>query len=178
MSNVGRKDRAYPRTTKKEIAPIYVFAEQACADGKGGGGAYVYVTGVMAIVKYDVSKFDVFNRKMIVRNNNFDVFRDGGDDPTIPEPEYRLAGDRVDWWLAFSATPNLTAEEIVLQNNRITTPAPFDLEVDYKKLPQPTDAGWDNKIYMYMYWGDANLVINSRSEADLEVVKHDYDEKI
>jgi hypothetical protein len=176
MSNIGRKDRAYPRTTKKEIAPIYVFAEQVCADGKGGGGNYVPIGSVMEIVKYDVSKFNVFNRKLILRNNNFDVYKNLGE--TSPGSGEYIAGDRVDWWLAFSATPNLTAEEIVLQNSRITTPAPFDLDVDYKKLPQPTDAGWDNKIYMYMYWGDTTLVINTRSEADLEVIKHDYDEKI
>ena len=176
--NTGRKDRAYPRTTKKELAPIYIFAEQVCAGGKGGGGWFYPIGTEMAILEYRVSKFDVFNRKLILKNNNFNLYRDAGADPSGPWGTERLPGDLAHWWLGFSSVNTLTGEEIVQQGNRITSEAPFDLEIDYKKLPQPTDAGWDNKIYIYLFWGDPTLLLFMRSEADLEVVKHDYDEKI
>jgi hypothetical protein len=176
MSNTGQKDRAYPRSIHEKRGAYILGA--SCAGGKGGGAFFVYVGSDMKVIEYRVTKFDVYNRKLILRNPNFDVFADGGDNPSDPDPQYRLAGERQNWYLGFGVNSALTGPQIIAQNILITIASPCEIEVDAIDLPQPTDAGWDNRIYIYMYWGNPNFVISTRSSINLDVIKHDYDIKI
>jgi hypothetical protein len=84
----------------------------------------------------------------------------------------------MDWWLGFGVVDSLTADQVVAQNIKITASAPCEIEVCAEDLPQPTDAGWANKIFIYMYWGNPNFVLSTRAAIDLDVIKHDYDIKI
>lgn len=178
MSNTGQKDRAYPRAHHEARGAYMLPFAGACAGGKGGGAFYQYIGTELAIIEYKVPKFDVFNRKLVLRNPSFDVYLDGGDDPTSSDPANRLPGARQDWWLGFGVDTSLTGEEVVDQNILIEDAAPMEIEVDTEYLPQPTDPGWDNKIYIYMFWGNPNFVISTRADIDLNVIKHDYDIKI
>lgn len=178
MSEKGQQDRAYPRAEHKAVGAWFLPSAGQCASGKGGGAFFVYVGTEMAIIEYKVPKFDVYNRKLILKNPDFDVYADGGDDPASGDPANRLPAARQDWWLGFGVDTLMTGAEVVAQDILITEAAPMEIELDAEDLPQPTDAGWDNKIYIYLYWGDANFVKSTRSSIDLDVIKHDYDIKI
>jgi len=175
MSDTGQQDRAYPRSEHQSVGAYLLGA--SCAGGKGGGACFNAIGDDMVVIEYKVPKFDVFNRKLILRNPDFDVYADAGDDAGCPFGG-RLPGARQDWWLGFGVDNTLTGPEVVAQNLRITDAAPMEIEVDAVDLVQPTDVGWASKIFIYMYWGNPNLVISSRSSADLDVIKHDYDIKI
>ncbi len=174
MSSNGQQNRAYPRSEHKAVGAYLLGA--SCAGGKGGGATCYPIGYSMKVIEYKVPKFDVYNRKVILFNKSFDVYLDGGADPGFPGG--RLAGARMDWWLGFGTTDALTAEQVVAQNIKITTPYPCEIEVDAADLPQPTDPSWENKIFIYMYWGNPNFVIGTRQDIDLDVIKHDYDIKI
>lgn len=175
MSDSGQQDRAYPRSEHKAVGAYLLGA--SCAGGKGGGACFAPVGSSMAVLEYRVPKFDVYNRKLVLRNPSFDVYFDGGSDPGCP-PSGRLPGTRADWWLGFGVNSSLTGDQVVAQNIKITASSPCEITVYAEDLPQPTDAGWSNKIYIYMYWGNPNFVISNRASIDLDVIKHDYDIKI
>ena len=175
MSDNGQQNRAYPRSEHKEVGAWLIGA--ACAGGKGGGATCYPIGYSMKVIEYKVSRFDVYNRKLVLFNKLFDVFFDGGADPGFP-PDGRLPGARADWWLGFGTTDTLTADQVVAQKIKITATHPCEIEIDAADLPQPTDAGWANKIFIYMYWGNPAYVIGTWQTVNLEVIKHDYDIKI
>ena len=174
--NTGIKDRAYPRSIHEETG-AYIFGA-SCASGKGGGSPFNPIGYNMEIIEYKVPKFDVYNRKLILFNRKFDVYEDSG----IVDPLYagkNSPGDRVDWYLGFGVDDTLTGDDIVSQNIKITDAYPIEISVDDVYLPQPTDVGWVNKIFIYMYWVDPNyLISNYQLPVTLDVIKHDYDIKI
>lgn len=178
MSDTGQKDRAYPRSTHDEVGAWLLGA--SCGGGKGGGNPYLVIGYPMKVIEFKVPKYDVYNRKLILFNESFDVYVNTG----VPDPAYNppipayYPGARVDWWLGFGTTDSLTAAQVMAQNIKITTAYPCEIEIDAADLPQPTDPGWANKIFIYMLWNDSNLLLSSHQVVNLEVIKHDYDIKI
>jgi len=65
---------------------------------------------------------------------------------------------------------------------------PYEVEFPADKCPQPTDAAWENIVYVYVWWGDSNLMNKSGftaagmeeatgTTAALTLVKHDKDSR-
>jgi len=170
MSDTGQQDRAYPRTSMKETSSCIVLPQ---CGGKGGGICAQVIGYTKYVWAYHVSRFDVYNRKLILKNDGLDVYTDGG---ALGDCDH-TANVRQPWWLAFGVDDTLTDAEIMAQGLKFTDAAPFEIEVREDKLPQPTDTGWDGKIYIYVYWGNSNFV-GVRFNPVLEVLKHDFDIKV
>lgn len=174
MKDSGQKDRAYPRSDNAKGC----FLVTKCIGGKGGGGCATVINAVRAIGYWNVPKFNVFNRRMVVFNgaDGFHPFTDGGQVPGFPET-CRIANVPQNWYIAFSADGNLTDREIQERGTLITeTGEDLEIEVLNTKLPQPTDLNWEGKIYFHLYWGNP-LLVNTGNFV-LRIVKHDYDVKI
>ena len=169
MSDTGQKDKGYPKTDldDRDFDIVLLY---------GGSGRFACITPLGAtyeVYAIEVPKHLIFNRRLLLQNITlgFDPHTDAGADPDCPN----TPGSRVPWYLSFSADGVLTEDEMA-QGVEFNQAPPFDIEVQANSLPQPTDAGWDNKIYVHLYWGNASYV--SYGLPTLQLVKHDYDIKI
>jgi hypothetical protein len=172
MSDTGMKDKAMPTSVKnnENYTPQGKFFGGICG-GMGGGGCLTVLSVVQSIFVFNVPKFVVFNRSLLL-DVNFDVYLDGGPDPINGDP-CRVPGAAITWYLAFGYDENLTPAQIMAQGN-VFTSDDFLIEVQSLKIPQPTNAAWKNKIYVYAYWGIPGCV----GSDTITLVKHNYDIKI
>lgn len=177
MSETGRKDLAYP---KSKVESPQAFWYVYC--GGSGGGSCLNQLGVTQYVyPIRVPKFTVFNRSLLLRNEQeIDIGTDGGSDGFCSH----TFGTRQPWYLAFSADGVMTDAEVKERGIMLNQPADpsYDIFVQSKDLPQPTDPDWANRIYVHIVW-DSPTYVNDGFGGDLHpdlltVVKHDMDEKI
>lgn len=175
MSETRRLDLAYPKSkvdTKSAFWFVYC--------GGSGAGSCLNALGVTQYVyPIRVPKFVVFNRSLLLQNNQaVDIGTDGGFDGFCPISY----GVRQKWWLAFSATGVMTDAEVKARGkefNQSAFPA-YDIFVQSKDLPQPKDPLWQGRIYVHIVW-DSALYVNSGGDMHPDMfllVKHDMDEKI
>lgn len=185
MSESGRKDFAYPRS-QVETPRMIIF--RFCG-GSGGGECPVLLGDTQFVYPIRVPKHLVFNKSILFNNPEFLGVEIYGNAGAVGFCDPASDGVLKPWYLAFSADGVLSAEEIMAKGILITEEPPFTIEVDASKLPQPVLQGggrnpdWENKIYVHIYWGNANYVtfsgyLANRLERVLEVVKHNYDIKI
>jgi len=187
MSETTRADLAYPKS-QVEAPKLYVF--QLCG-GSGAGGCAYPLGATSFVYPIRVPKNVVYNRSLLLRNKAgaIDIYTDGGTDGFCAH----IAGTHVGWYIAFSDDGVLTDAEIIAQGNYFTAEAPFDIDIDGSKLPQPVLRGgganpaWQNRIYVHIYWGNATYVWADSPfhsggmtmyDGVLEVVKHNYDIKL
>lgn len=175
MSETGRLDLAYP---KSKVDAKNAFWFVYC--GGSGAGSCLFPLGITQYVyPIRVPKFVVFNRSLLLQNNQaVDIGSDGGFDG-ICANSY---GTRKPWYLAFSATGVMTDAEVKAKGkvfNQSAFPA-YDIFVQAKDLPQPKDAAWQGRIYVHIVW-DSSSYVNTHGAFYpdiLTLVKHDVDEKI
>lgn len=175
MSESTRQDFAYPKS-KVDSKMAYWFSY--C--GGSGAGSCLNPLGVTQYVyPIRVPKFVVFNRSLLLQNNqSIDIGTNGGFDG-ICSNSY---GSRRPWYLAFSADGILTDDQVKAKGkvfNQSSFPA-YDIFVQAKDLPQPKDANWQGRIYVHIVW-DSTTYVNSNGDFHpdmLFLVKHDMDEKI
>lgn len=136
---MGQQDIAlqgYPRTHLKKDWTYF----QYCG-GSGAIGPLVLQNQNQVVCGMDVNPYITINRDLILFTNSFQIYSDpAGNTPA-------------QWWLALGATNSLTPAQILAQNNPFTNAGNTSIELLRAKLPQPTDAGWSSKIYVYIYWG-------------------------
>lgn len=110
--------------------------------GFGGGGAPT-VTGVNRYTYWvDFSKFDVYVRKLITQNVNFEIFTDAGG--TILAP-VRISVDQSN----DKPDENIIADGNTLLINQALTPPPYFINTTY--LTQPSDFNYQNDQGRYVY---------------------------
>lgn len=175
MSESGRKDLAYP---KSKVDARMAFWFLYC--GGSGAGSCLFPLGITQYVyPIRVPKFVVFNRSLLLQNNQaVDIGSDAGFDG-ICANSY---GTRQPFWLAFSATGVMTDAEVIAKGkvfNQSAFPA-YDIFVQAKDLPQPKDPNWQGRIYVHIVWTSPYFVNTSGAfRPDMfTLVKHDMDEKI
>lgn len=173
MSDGGIQDRAYPRAEQSSTAIRFVGGN-CLVGGKGGGFCQEPIGKTFDFFDYNISKFAVYNRRIILRNSGFDPYSDAGPDG---EGCDHSLGSKQPWYLGFGVDDTLTHDEIVAQNMPMDE-APFEIEIFAEKLPQPTDAGWNNKFVIYLAWGDSGFMVTSFPGLFFSIIKHDYDIKI
>lgn len=175
MSETGRADLAYP---KSKVDAFQAYWYVYC--GGSGAGSCLFPLGITQYVyPIRVPKFTVFNRSLLLRNQSaVDIGTNGGSDGFCANSY----GSRVPWYLAFSATGVMTDAEVKARGIMLNQSAddPYDILVQAKDLPQPSDPDWQGRIYVHMVWDSAGYVNKWGSFRDdmLTLVKHDMDEKI
>lgn len=175
MSQTGRKDLAYPKSKVESWqAYWYVYC------GGSGAGSCLNVLGVTQYVyPIRVPKFTVFNRSLLLRNESaIDIGSDAGSDGLCAH----TYGSRQPWYMAFSADGVMTDDEVKTRGVMLNQSAddPYDIFIQSKDLPQPTDPDWANRIYVHIVW-DSVSYVNKWGDFHpdmLTLVKHDMDEKI
>lgn len=180
MSQTGRKDLAKPKSQQETVLLDII---QYCGGG-GGGGCPITMDATQFVYPIRVPKFLVFNRSLLLENPEFigvNIYTDAG---ATMFCDHSL-GSLVDWWLGFSANGVLTDAEVKAQDIQISGMSPHEIFVNWNKLPQPVLRGggvnpdWENRIYVHIVWDSAGFVTESpMRDGILNVVKHDYDEKI
>lgn len=174
-SETGRLDLAYP---KSKVDAKQAFWFIYCG-GSGAGSCLNALGFTQYVYPIRVPKFVVFNRSLLLQNNQaIDIGSNAGFDG-ICSNSY---GTRKPWYLAFSATGVMTDAEVKAKGkmfNQSAFPA-YDIFVQAKDLPQPKDAAWQGRIYVHIVWDDASYVNDGGDfHPDmLTLVKHDMDEKI
>lgn len=180
MSQSSRKDLAKP---KSQNASTLFDILQYCGGG-GGGGCAITLDATQFVYPIRVPKFVVFNRSLLLRNPEFvgvNIYSDAGSNGFC---DHSL-GTIQPWWLGFSDDGILTDEEVKNQDIQITGLSPHDIFVNHNKLPQPVLMGgganpdWEFRIYVHIVWDSPGEVVEAPLyDGILQVVKHDYDEKI
>lgn len=174
MSNSGLNFKGRPNTEQLETMRILRYC------GGAGGGDCLPVLGTEGIVlEYRVQKYITFNRKIVFRNNEFfgvRIYTDGG---PVGFCSHSL-GNEVTWWMGLSSDPNLDIETVARAGVELSGALPYDIEFEPPKLPQPTDAAWENRVYVYLWWGDAGYVAEGGipDTDSFWIIKHDKDIKI
>lgn len=175
MSESSRADLAYPKSkVDAGLAYWYVYC-----GGSGAGSCLNPLGTVQYIYSIRVPKFVVFNRSLLLQNNqSIDIGTNGGFDGICSNS----FGTRQPWYLAFSADGLLTTDQVKARGkmlNQAAFPA-YDIFVQSKDLPQPKDANWQGRIYVHIVW-DSAAYVNKHGDFHpdmLTLVKHDTDEKI
>lgn len=174
MSETSRLDVGYPKSKHDgRMAHWYTYC------GGSGAGMCLFPLGMTQYVyPIRVPKFTVFNRSLLLRNQyKIDIGTNAGSDG-ICANSY---GVRQPWYLAFSATGVMSDAEVKAVGKMFNQPSdPYDIFVQAKDLPQPTDPAWQNRIYVHIVWDSPSYVNTSGAFVPdmLALVKHDMDEKI
>lgn len=177
MGATDTEQVGYPKSLQKKDWTLYRYC------GGSGGGACPYVQNKTQIkFAIDVNPFLVKNTSLTLRNPDFAgmvLYQDLGPDGFCSN-SYNVNAPQ-DWYLGLSADGVMTDAEVIamnlLQDN--LTP-PFDIDISKNKLPQPTDAGWDSKIWCHIVWTNALYVSDQLYVDDvqyLRVVQHNYEVK-
>lgn len=175
MSETRRLDLAYP---KSKVDARMAFWFVYCG-GSGAGSCLNQLGATQYVYPIRVPKFVVFNRSLLLQNNqSVDIGSNAGFDG-ICANSY---GVRQNFWLAFSATGVMTDAQVKAKGmvfNQTAFPA-YDILVQAKDLPQPKDVGWAGRIYVHIVWESPSYVNTSGDmHPDMfTLVKHDMDEKI
>lgn len=169
------KSQGYPKSLQKKDWSIYKYC-----GGAGGGDCPVTQNNTQIVFSIDTNPFLVRNRSLLLRNPEFFgivLYEDLGPDGFC-STSYDVDNPQ-DWYIGFSADGVMSDAEVIalnlLQDN--LTP-PFDIEVAERYLPQPTDAAWDDKIYVHIVWTDPSFVSDQLYVDNIQylrVVKHNYD---
>lgn len=173
---MGQNDverRGYPRSNLKRDFDLLLFC-----GGAGGGACPMIQTATGCKFAIDVNPFITHNRYLELHNTGFvHFFTDAGPDGSCSSSY----GTPITWYLAFSVDGNLTAAEIIAQDNPIESDLLFSeaiYQIEGNKLPQPTNAAWANKIWIHIYWGSTAYVSGELFVDNvqyLKTVKHDFD---
>jgi hypothetical protein len=174
MSQSGRKDAAYPKS-KVDDAQMFWFIY---CGGMGAGECRNPLGVTQYVYPIRVPKFVVFNRSLLLTNEQGVEI---GTDTSVGLCTHNF-GTRVPFWLAFSADGVMTDDEVKSKGMMFDQSAldPYDIFIQSKDLPQPTDPDWVNRIYVHIVWDSAsyyNRWSDMRPDI-LKVTKHDMDEKI
>lgn len=148
--------------------------------GMGGGTCYVQ-TGVDRYTWYVENDPEaVLNRYLALEDlGQFELFEDGGQTPTTgDDPACRNAGSAVPLYVGVSADGLISGADIIAQGVITGFGIPALIEFDEKWLPQPTDANYEGRTYVTVYWGDTTDVMIGnffglpyRTEANLSNVE-------
>lgn len=175
MSETRRLDLGYPKS-KVDSPTGYWFL---ICGGMGAGSCLLPIGFTQFVYAIKVPKFIVFNRSLLFMNDNaIDIGDDGG---TSGFCDHSF-GTRKPFWIAFSADGILTDAQVKSKGkmfNQAAYPA-YNIFIQAKDLPQPSDASWQGKIYVHLVWDSPLYVNNGGTFVDnmLTLVKHDSDEKI
>lgn len=172
----GRHDLAYPKS--QVDSPLFTLF-YAC----GGSGSTNCPT-TMGVTQYvystRVPKFVVFNRSLIFDNGTYSpgvtIYSDGGSDAFCSH----TLSVRQDFWVALSANGVLTDAQVMARGVHVagSNIPPYNIQFDWNKIPQPKDAGWQNKIFIHIVWASTLYVTRNAMHDDiLTLTKHDYDIK-
>jgi hypothetical protein len=168
----------YGKSQQKKDWALYRYC------GGGGGGACPYIQNKTQVkFSIEVNPFLVKNTSITFRNPEFFgivLFQDLGSDGSCPS-SYNINAPQ-DWYLGLSADGVMTDAEVIAQNLlQDNLPPPFDIEVTGRNvLPQPTDAGWDGKIWCHIVWTNPAFVSDQLYVDNvqyLKVVQHNYEVK-
>lgn len=175
MSETGRADLAYPKS-KVDAWQAYWYVY---CGGSGAGSCLLPLGITQYVYPIRVPKFTVFNRSLLLRNQSaIDIGTNAGSDGLCPNSW----GVRRPWYLAFSATGVMTDAEVKARGVMLNQSAddPYDIFVQSKDLPQPSDPDWQGRIYVHMVWESAGFMnaFGAFHDDMLTLVKHDMDEKI
>lgn len=169
----------YGKSLQKKDWTLYRYC------GGGGAGGCPYIQNKTQVkFAIEVNPYLVKNRSITFRNPEFFgivLYRDLGPDGFGCTSSYDVNSPQ-DWYLGLSADGVMTDAEVIAQNLLQDNLAPpFDIEVTSRNvLPQPTDAGWDGKIWCHIVWRDSTFVSDQLYVDNvqyLRVVQHNYEVK-
>lgn len=172
MGSQDALSQGYPKSLQKKDWLYFRYC-----GGKGGGGCFYVQTLTQVRFAIEVNPFLVRNRSLTL-NNPAGVIEFYGKGTDLGSGCFTSSGSPLNWYLAFSTDGVLTNAECVAQNNLQTGAAGYDIEIPESKLPQPSDAGWDGKIYVHICWIVAGIVsdaVLANDQQYLRVVQHNYD---
>lgn len=183
MSQSSKAFTGRPNTDSKDTVRLLLYC------GGGGGGACPDPLGDTGIViPFRVPKYITYNRKIVFNNNEFFGFRiynDAGNDGFCSHS----LGTEQAFWMGLSSDPAADVESTAKAGLQLSGALPYEIEFPAALCPQPTDATWENIVYVYIWWGNSNLVNESGfsvadilttltgSTAPLTLIKHDKDSK-
>lgn len=183
MSESGLQFKGRPNTDSKDTVRVLLYC------GGGGGGGCPDVLGAQGVIlPFRVPKYITYNRKIVFNNNEFFGFRiytNAGSDGLCPNS----LGTEKNFWMGLSSDSAADMETTAKAGLQLSGATPYEIEFPADLCPQPTDAAWENIVYVYVWWGDSNYMnetgfsaaamletIGSDNSA-LTLIKHDKDTK-
>lgn len=147
--------------------------------GGGGGGGCVEPIGAQGIMlAYRVPKFITYNRKIIFENKEFlgvRIFTDGGPAGFCDHS----TGTEIEFWMGLTSDANADIETAAKAGYQLSGAPPYDIEFPAEKCPQPTEAAWENIVYVALWWGDSGYMVDNTTgaitEQAFDLKKHDKD---
>jgi hypothetical protein len=179
MGATDTKQVGYGKSQQKKDWAIYRYC-----GGSGGGGCPYVQNKTQIKFAIEVNPYLVKNNSITLRNPQYfgiQIFQDLGPDGFGCSNSYNINNPQ-DWYLGLSADGVMTDAEVIAQNQlQDNLLSPFDIEVTGRNiLPQPTDAGWDSKIWCHIVWTNPLYVSDQLYVDDtqyLKVVQHNYEVK-
>lgn len=183
MSQSAKAFTGRPNTDSKDTVRLLLYC------GGGGGGGCPDPLGATGIVlPFKVPKYITYNRKIVFNNNEFFGFRiysDAGSDGFCSHS----LGTEQNFWMGLSSDDSLDIETVAKAGLELSGALPYEIEFPADLCPQPTDAAWENIVYVYVWWGNSDFMNESgftaasiataigQSTSPLTLIKHDKDSR-
>ena len=183
MSQSGLQFKERPNTDSKDTVRLLLY----CGGG-GGGGCPSTLGATGMVLPFRVPKYITYNRKIVFNNNEFfgiRIFDNAGSDGFCPDS----LGQEVSFWMGLSSDDSADIETTAKAGIQLSGALPYEIEFPANLCPQPTEATWENIVYVYIWWGNTLLLnesgqtaaaivaSNGSTTAPLTLIKHDKDSK-
>lgn len=150
MSASDLQKKGYPTA-----ASIQDFEYTQYCGGAGAGVCPLLVPDRL-VYKVKNSRFTTYNRMLLIYNENFEVYSDGG--ASTPSP-CRSEGVLKNVYMMAVADPDaVTNADVMAQGSLITDPIPYYLTFEADDLPQPIDPAFDGFTYIVVTWEGTGVV--------------------
>lgn len=178
MGASDRQAAGYPTTQVIQDYEVMLFC-----GGKGGGSQANFLGTQRAVFKIKNNRFTVRNRLLLLYNDTFEVYSDGGDNSMGG----RNIGTRLPiYWAAVANPAAITNNQVIARGDVTNAALPYYMTLEEDDLPQPTDPAWDGHTYVILVWADPAAVSYSygvlnedgQQTANLVVVDYQQDIKI
>jgi len=183
----GRNYIGRPQTDASDVKDVITEFEQNIrifryCGGIGGGGCVVPAGIEYVVWPFRVSKYIVYNRKVIFHNPELTGLRfytDAGADILCPNS----IDVEQDFYMGLSASDSDDPETTAKAGTVLNGAPPYDIEFRAEKIPQPTDPSWESIIYVYVWWGNTAWInlgsaFHDLTQPSIELVKHDNELRI
>lgn len=176
MSQGPLNFKGTPNTDNEDTVRLLLYC------GGGGGGGCVEPLGTEGVMlAYRVPKYITYNRKIIFENKEFlgiRIYNDGGPAGFC---DHSIGSVEKTFWIGLTSDSTADIETVAKRGYELSGALPYDIEFPAEKCPQPTDAAWENIVYVAVWWGDASLMVDNVPSAiipeSLDLKKHDKDTK-
>lgn len=144
--------------------------------GKGAGSCITPTTTTSQAIFIQLPSAIVYNKEITLQNIGIRFFNDAGPDGFGCLHSQGVT--ETPFYIALSSNGALTDAQVKAQGVQVSGAIPNEIKFQGIKMPQPTQATWQNGLWVQIVWGTIGLINVTGAPLTpsmIKIVKHNYD---